>query len=228
MFPRQLQLPDQFLDRLAQIVPAECQAAVWESFCVPKRTAFRVNRLCSEPRRVTQQLIDRRIDWMPFPWDAAAGSVAADDRSRLLDFRDHSDHAIYVQNPASMLVARAVDARPNQQVLELAAAPGGKAILLAEHMQNRGYLALVERVRSRFFKLQQQVRDHGVTMARTFLADGRTIGNKTPERFDRVLLDAPCTGERAFATPIPGVGDIGVPASCVSNRGSKRDCFDPV
>ena len=196
-------LPNGFLDRLTQIVPGSHRAEVWESFRTPKRTAFRVTDLRSDSPCVAEQLSRLGVEWRPFPWHAMAGSVAPEDRRRLLEFRDRSGHAIYIQNPASMLVALSVEARPGEQVLDLAAAPGGKAILLAEQMQNRGYLALVERVRSRFFKLQRQIRDHGVTIAKLFLADGRTIGRKTPDRFDRVLIDAPCTGEARFRDADP-------------------------
>ena len=194
----QPRLPDGFLDRLAEIIPPVHQAAVWESFRAPKRTSFRVNALQGSSQQVIEQLSRCGIDWCPFPWHSQAGSVAPKCRRQLLEFRDQSNHAIYVQNPGSMLVALAVDAQPGEEVLDSAAVPGGKAILLAERMQNQGYLALVEPVRGRFFKLQRQLRDHGVANAKSFLADGRSIGRRTPGRFDRVLIDAPCTGEARF------------------------------
>jgi 16S rRNA (cytosine1407-C5)-methyltransferase len=97
-----------------------------------------------------------------------------------------------------MLVALAVGAQPGEQILDLAAAPGGKSILLAECMANQGYLAAVEPIRSRYYQLRRQLELAGVRIARTFLSDGRRIGGKTPDRFDRVLLDAPCSGEARF------------------------------
>ena len=62
-------------------------------------------------------------------------------------------------------------------------------------MRNSGRIAAVEAVRRRFHRLRANLDRCGVSNTRVYLADGRTIGRKVPERFDRVLLDAPCSSE---------------------------------
>lgn len=89
-------------------------------------------------------------------------------------------------------------------MLDLAAAPGGKTLQMAAMMQDRGRIAAVEAVRTRMFKLQANLRRHGPTIVKTYLTDGRTVGRKTPERFDRVLLDSPCSSEARFQRADPG------------------------
>jgi 16S rRNA (cytosine1407-C5)-methyltransferase len=69
---------------------------------------------------------------------------------------------------------------------------------MAAMMQNQGHIAAVEVIRARLFKLQASLRRCGVSNVKTYLTDGRTVGRKTPERFDRVLLDAPCSSEARF------------------------------
>ncbi len=97
-----------------------------------------------------------------------------------------------------MAVAEALDAQPGERVLDLAAAPGGKATQIAALMGDRGLLVANEIERSRVKALGENLERWG---ARNVI-----ITNDSPERlaerwagmFDRVLLDAPCSGEGMF------------------------------
>jgi 16S rRNA (cytosine1407-C5)-methyltransferase len=88
-------------------------------------------------------------------------------------------------------------------VLDLAAAPGGKTLQLAAAMENQGRIAAVEPVKGRFHRLRANLDRCGVTIAALYLADGRAIGAKVPGRFDRVLLDAPCSSEARIRLDAP-------------------------
>lgn len=103
--------------------------------------------------------------------------------------------SIYIQNPSSLLAVRVLDVRPGEEVLDLAAAPGGKTIAMAAGMMNTGRIAAVEPVKGRFFRLQANLERCGVTNVDFYLRDGRGVGRAVPERFDRVLLDAPCSSQ---------------------------------
>ena len=87
--------------------------------------------------------------------------------------------------------------------MDLAAAPGGKTLHMAALMQNKGRIAAVESVRSRFFRLRRNLEQFGVKIADTYLKDGAQVWRVRPEHFDRVLLDAPCSGEGRFTTTDP-------------------------
>ncbi|MEM9620416.1 MAG: RsmB/NOP family class I SAM-dependent RNA methyltransferase [Pseudomonadota bacterium] len=102
---------------------------------------------------------------------------------------------IYIQNVSSYFAARQLGVQPGQEVLDLAAAPGGKTIVLAAAMQNRGRLAAVEPVKARFHRLRANLQRCGVTNVALYQRDGRGVGRAVPQRFDRVLLDAPCSSE---------------------------------
>lgn len=105
---------------------------------------------------------------------------------------------IYPINPSSVVATLALAPLPGEEILDLAAAPGGKSILIAAKMNNTGRLAAVESVRKRFLRMRANLHRCGVTMSKCYLDDGRSTGRKTPERFDRVLLDAPCSSEGRF------------------------------
>ena len=102
---------------------------------------------------------------------------------------------VYIQNPSSYFAVRVLDPQANEEILDLAAAPGGKTIAIAAAMGNTGRLAAVEPVKGRFHRLRANVERCGVTNVDFYQRDGRGVGRAVPDRFDRVLLDAPCSSE---------------------------------
>ncbi|WP_455500835.1 RsmB/NOP family class I SAM-dependent RNA methyltransferase, partial [Gemmiger sp.] len=99
----------------------------------------------------------------------------------------------HVQGLASQFAALCVDVRPNQQVLDLCAAPGGKSLTLAEAMQNKGQLVSGEFVPARVPLLQKAFERCGVTCAVAVENDASKHKSDWP-KFDRVLCDVPCSG----------------------------------
>jgi 16S rRNA (cytosine1407-C5)-methyltransferase len=189
-----------FVQRLRQIVPADWWETCIDSFSVFKPTAFRVNTLKATVDEVVAELTEGGFPLQRTAWFSEAFSVRLDtrDRRRLTQSAAVREGRIYIQDQASMAAPLVLGPRPGETVLDLAAAPGGKTLQMAAMMQNTGVLSAVDSVRSRFFKLRANLNTYAATMVRTYLADGRTVGRKTPERFDRVLLDAPCSGEARF------------------------------
>jgi 16S rRNA (cytosine1407-C5)-methyltransferase len=106
--------------------------------------------------------------------------------------------SIYIQNPASLFASLVLSPKSHEEILDLAAAPGGKALHLAALMENKGRIAAVEAVKNRFFRLVTNINRADAEIIKPYLKDGSQIGRLVPERFDRVLLDAPCSSEGRF------------------------------
>lgn len=102
---------------------------------------------------------------------------------------------IYLQNPSSVFAVRVLNPQADEEILDLAAAPGGKTLAIAAAMNNTGRIAAVEVVPGRFHRLRANLERCGVTNVEFYLKDGRSVGRAVPERFDRVLLDAPCSSQ---------------------------------
>jgi 16S rRNA (cytosine967-C5)-methyltransferase len=100
--------------------------------------------------------------------------------------------AVTVADPASTAVGWAVEAGPGMRVADLAAAPGGKTLQLADAMEGSGTLVAVDRHERRIRSARQRLSDLGDAVS-WLLADARQPP-LADGRFDRVLLDAPCTG----------------------------------
>ncbi|MEW6542809.1 MAG: 16S rRNA (cytosine(967)-C(5))-methyltransferase RsmB [Nitrospirota bacterium] len=106
----------------------------------------------------------------------------------------------YVEDEGGQLVAPILDPQPGELVLDACAAPGGKATHLAALMQNRGQIVAMDRSQPRLRLLEENCRRLGIRIITPVVADAaedlsRLVGTELPERpFDRILLDAPCSG----------------------------------
>lgn len=196
-------LPEAFRDRLHQIVPPDDLAAVIERFASPARPAFRVNTLIAEPESVVRQLQADTISTHSVAWLPTAFQVASEQRSALTHHALAENGALYLHNLSSMFAALTLAVQPGQTVLDLAAAPGGKTLQLAAMMEGQGMLSAVEPVRPRFFKLKENLKRAQAEFVKCYMIDGRQVAAKTGPRFDRVLLDAPCSSEARFQTHVP-------------------------
>lgn len=196
-------LPVEFVDRLRDILGPSTLDACLQGFRDPKWSCFFVNTLLSSTTAVCDELSSAGVYLTAVPWCEGAFWVRPENRRALLHSTALAEHRLYVQNASSLLPPLVLAPNPEDAVLDLAAAPGGKTIHLACLMKNRGPLSAVEVVRSRFYKLTRNLADYGVANVRTYFTDGRTVGRKKPEQFDRVLLDAPCSGEARFRVDQP-------------------------
>lgn len=195
--------PELFVARLDELFGVETSRSILASMNARAPVAFRVNGLLGDSDTVLADLDREAIAWRACDAPVEAYAVDADARAALTVSAAAAAGTIYIQNLSSMLAAAALGAQPGEEVLDLAAAPGGKTIMLAGTMQNRGRLAAVEAVRGRFHRLRANLERHGVTIAQCYCKDGAVVGRQVPGRFDRVLLDAPCSSEARFTEADP-------------------------
>ncbi len=96
-----------------------------------------------------------------------------------------------VQDEAAQLISLILSPQPGETVLDACAAPGGKATHLAELMQNRGTVIALESDPTRISKIDENGRRLGITTIAPVLGDATRYQEG---RFDKVLIDAPCSG----------------------------------
>jgi NOL1/NOP2/sun family putative RNA methylase len=202
----QSSIPAAFLDRMSRLLGPE-YAEFRASYDAEPETGLRVNTLklaAASFRRLSAFPLEP-IAWTPDAFLVTGGTARAGGRTRAAPEAAgpgrHPHHAAglyYLQDPSAMAVALLLDPQPGERVLDLAAAPGGKATHIAALMRNRGLLVANEIHGRRAWDLAENLERWG--------ARNTVIANETPERlterfadsFDRVLLDAPCSGEGMF------------------------------
>jgi 16S rRNA (cytosine967-C5)-methyltransferase len=143
--------------------------------------AVALMRAQNEPANTVVRLVRGEIDGTPDPAIPGAWHVDRVDDAALAEGR------IWPQRSASQLVGLAVGASKGDRVLDLCAAPGGKATMLA------GDVVAVELNESRARELEENARRLGADNVRVVVADGRHLPPELAD-FDRALVDAPCSG----------------------------------
>ena len=100
----------------------------------------------------------------------------------------------YVQDPASRLAILAADPRPGMKVLDCCAAPGGKSFAAAIAMENRGEIVSCDLHPHKRGLIQAGAQRLGLEIVRPQTADGKAFRPEWEEKFDLVVVDAPCSG----------------------------------
>ncbi len=160
----------------------------------PAKVGLRVNTLKCSPKQ-----FEELSPWSlkDVPW-CGAGFLLDNEPGRPGLHPLHRAGVYYLQEPSAMAVAEAVAPQPGEWVIDLAAAPGGKATHLASLMQNEGLLVANEVTKSRVRALGENLERLGVRHALIVSESVQKLSAQWGAVFDRVLLDAPCSGEGMF------------------------------
>ncbi len=186
------QIPTAFLKRIESLLGDE-YAVFLSCYDRHPESGLRVNTLKLTPVEF-QQLSP--LELTPIAWCPAAFHIP--EHAQPGKHPHHAAGLYYLQDPSAMLAAEALAPAPGERVLDLAAAPGGKSTHLAALMQGQGILVANEIHPKRVWELAENLERWGTGNV--------AITNETPERlaahfeayFDKVLLDAPCSGEGMF------------------------------
>jgi 16S rRNA (cytosine967-C5)-methyltransferase len=128
--------------------------------------------------------------------DAVSGALnLIRPRCPIPEMKAFVDGRFAVQDAAAQLVSLLLAPQPGESVLDACAGVGGKTTHLAQLMNNRGTIVALDRAAAKLARLEKETHRLGVSMVRTRRADlNRPIDPASLPRFDRVLLDAPCSG----------------------------------
>lgn len=132
----------------------------------------------------------------PVPWAEHAFYLPLDSQAGALP--QHEAGAYYLQEPSAMTAAAVLHPQKGDVVLDLCAAPGGKSTQLAAYMAGHGLLICNEPVPSRAQILSRNLERMGVTNALVTCALPEQLSPRFPGYFDKILVDAPCSGEGMF------------------------------
>lgn len=110
----------------------------------------------------------------------------------------HEAGVYYIQEPSAMSPAAFLGAKPGERILDLCAAPGGKTTQIASYMQNEGILVCNEIHPARAKILSENVERMGIRNALVTNETPQHLSELFQEYFDRILVDAPCSGEGMF------------------------------
>ncbi len=190
-------LPDGFLDRMKDMLGKDF-SAFCASYAKPVRPSLRVNTPAIEPARAGEVIpfLGERVPWQSAGYYYGDRAISGDVRPGKHPL--HEAGAYYIQEASAMLPASLCPPVPGERVLDLCAAPGGKATQLAAALQGRGLLVANEIHPGRAAILSQNLERMGVRNALVTNASPDELAKRFPGFFDRIVVDAPCSGEGMF------------------------------
>jgi len=186
------ELPQKFLERMKNRAGLDFPAFL-QSYERPTVKGVRINTL-----KLTCEEFDRIA---PFPLLGAVpweGNGRYAEEEKLGGFVEHFAGLFYSQEPSAMCAVPLLNVQPGERVLDLCAAPGGKTTQIAQAMQGKGILIANEYVYDRAKILLQNIERIGVKNCTVVSADSTVLAEKLPAYFDKILVDAPCSGEGMF------------------------------
>lgn len=175
------------LERYRGIVP-EFERLV-EAIVRPLPVTARINTLKTDRDRLLFRLKEAKVPFRPFSWYSLGLELEVEKPGNLIEsLMGH----IHVQEEISMVSPVVLDPKPEERVLDLCAAPGSKTTQIASMMENRGLLVANDPANTRVASLRSNCERAGAINVVVTRYDGRRFSS---QKFDRVLVDAPCTGQ---------------------------------
>lgn len=157
-----------------------------------RKVTFRVNTLKSKNQKIEEVLKQNNIEFNKVDWYDSAYIIenATENDLQALDIYKNGD--IYLQSLSSMLPPLILEPKEGMDILDMAAAPGGKTTQIASLTNNNANITACEMNKVRAEKLKYNIQKQGASSCYVMLKDARNIDDFF--KFDQILLDAPCSG----------------------------------
>lgn len=181
-----MQLPETFKTKYTQLLGEEDGSKFLTSFERPVNHGFRVNPL--KQNHPTEVDLTQPTPHCRFGYYGEVNGKTV----------DHQSGAVYSQEPSAMFVGEVAHPKPGERVLDLCAAPGGKTTHIGSYMDNQGLLIANEIDAKRAKVLLENVERFGLSNTVVTNSTPAIMAQQLPEFFDRILVDAPCSGEGMF------------------------------
>ena len=192
-------LPQEFLLRMERMLGEEYPSFL-ASYEKERSYGLRLNTLkCADVSAIKEYNL-RSVEWCKDGY-----YYVADERPGKSVL--HEGGAFYIQEPSAMSVVESMDIREGDAVLDLCAAPGGKSSQIACKLDGTGILISNEIIPSRAKILSQNIERMGVRNCVVLNESPDRLSSRFEGMFDRILVDAPCSGEGMFRKNPLAVGE---------------------
>ena len=205
-----INLPEQFKTRMKEYLEVSYEAFI-ASYETSEVKGIRLSSFCrgdgpfemgSFPLSVksAEGQNESGTNWQKVVWCDNGYFLNADDFNEIRPGKHplHEAGAYYIQEPSAMAPVAYMDIRPGDRVLDLCASPGGKSTQIAALLRGEGILVSNEIMPDRAKILSENIERMGVRNALVISEDPRNISDRFYGFFDKILVDAPCSGEGMF------------------------------
>lgn len=221
-----INLPNDFEERMQDML-GDAYPAFVRSYDDRKFQSLRVNTL----KGSVEEFLEKApffdgCDVRRVPWESCG--IYYDEELQPGKHPFHEAGVYYIQEPSAMAPVSYLGAKPGEKLLDLCAAPGGKTTQIASHMKNEGLLVCNEIHPSRAKILSENVERMGIKNALVTNETPKHLSELFDEYFDRILVDAPCSGEGMFRKNEEACSEWSLEnvMLCASRQDEILDCAD--
>lgn len=189
----------EFLEKkLEEQYGLEIKNQIFQGYEAKRKVTFRVNTLKSSVIEIENILNSLNIKYQKVSWSNEAFIIINSNESDLQKLDIYKKGKIYLQSLSSMLPPIVLNPKEGTDILDMAAAPGGKTTQMASLSNNKAHITACEMNNIRIEKLKYNVELQGATCVYIMQKDSRQIDDFFS--FDQILLDAPCSGSGTLST----------------------------
>ncbi len=185
---------DIFVSRLASIlmVPKSRVKGIFSQRAI---TTIRLNSLKGDTNE-TKEILERKgYQLEEVSWAKDVYFILNRDKAEVSQTEEYQEGKYYIQNLSSILAALVLDPKEGEKILDMCAAPGSKTTHIAQITENKADILANDSDISRVSAMENVLEQFGAKNVKSTFSDATDFGKKYPVSFDKVLLDAPCSGE---------------------------------
>lgn len=185
-------IPEFLKIKLEEQYGQEVTKRIIEGYSKKRKVTFRVNTLKSNLEKIEKELTKDGIEYERVSWSKEALIINNVREKEIQHLGIYEKGEIYLQSLSSMLPPLILEPEEESDILDMAAAPGGKTTQIASLVNNKASITACEMNKIRAERLRYNIEKQGATCVYVMVTDARKIDNFFS--FDKILLDAPCSG----------------------------------
>lgn len=185
-------IPNFLIDKLTSQYGEELTKKILDGYSKKRKVTLRVNTIKANIEEIKKALDKNNIKYTDVLWSKGALIIEQAREQEIMQLKIYEEGKIYLQSLSSMLPPIILEPKENEDILDMAAAPGGKTTQMAAMLNNNARITACEMNTIRAEKLKYNIEKQGASSVYMMITDSRRIDDFFA--FDRILLDAPCSG----------------------------------
>lgn len=191
-------IPDFLYEKLLSQYGEELTNKIIEGYSKNRPVTLRVNTLKGNIQNIKTKLINLGYNVKEVEWYLNALIIENIDENKIRQLDIYKNGEIYLQSLSSMIPAILLQPKQEENILDMAAAPGGKTTQLASLTNNKAFITACEKNKVRCERLKYNIEKQGAKRITVLLQDSRSLNEFFS--FDKILLDSPCSGSGTLST----------------------------
>ena len=187
-----MEIPDFFIKKLKEQYNENEVEKIKEGLQKRRNVTFRINTLKTNKEEIQTILKQEKIEYDEVSWNKDAIVLKNVTEQDIKKLEIYNEGKIYLQSLSSMLPVIILQPNEKENILDMTAAPGGKTTQIAAYTKNKAFITATEKNKIRLQRLEYNVKKQGVKNINIMQEDSRKLSDYFS--FDRILLDAPCSG----------------------------------